>query len=706
MAMLGTFCQLASFVAAAMGLIGCLVSSFRSARGVSDNAGMLSWLGRVGVCVSFVGLFACCAILVYCFVSGDNTIEYVVSYRSDSVDALAWLYILSGLWAGRQGSLLFWAALIAAFAVFVVVRNRRIHGKLDDAALAIMMLVLLAFTAVLLFSEDNMPFKALSSTYVADDGSLTNGAQYWSLNALLEHWAMAVHPPTLFVGYAGLTVPFAYALAALALGEDSDAWVLRVNGITAFSWLFLGIGIGLGSVWAYTVLGWGGYWGWDPVENASLLSWLISVALMHSFTLYRKHAQFKRWSVVCACLAFMFVIVGTFISRSGLVESVHAFEGDPVSLALFAALIIVAFLAAVAAIFVRPKSFAPRSEDEEEVESGFLSQEMAYYLNNVIMVLGSFLLAYLTVSSALPEWLPFGGESVAAATYDSIARPVGVFVILMMAVCPMLSWEGDGVKALVKHKVPLVIALVIFVLLMVYFVMVLVPAYEAIIAIGGSTAEELLAAGPTAYYYGLTVVAFAAASLLLANAAYTLMRTVRGLSSSSTPFRKGASAVGGFTAHCAMAIILVGLVGSSMYTVEHTGYVAGTEDSSYEAEFTIMDYTLVPTGETGITQAGNSAVFTQAFEVYRNGESIGTVEPAITVDATTMQQRLDAVVIGMPDHDLFVVFQGLNTAGDFSMDVRVNPLISLVWVGFALLMAGTAIGMIARREPKEETAHV
>ena len=158
---------------------------------------------------------------------------------------------------------------------------------------------------------------------------------------------MAIHPPTLFVGYAGLTIPFAYAIAAIIVNDSSKAWVVRSQRYALFSWLFLGIGIGLGAVWAYVVLGWGGYWGWDPVENASLLSWLVGVALIHSFTVYRQRGAFKRWSVMCACITFAFVIVGTFISRSGLVQSVHAFEGDPVSLVLFGALIVVALLAGV-----------------------------------------------------------------------------------------------------------------------------------------------------------------------------------------------------------------------------------------------------------------------------------------------------------------------------------------------------------------------
>ncbi len=154
------------------------------------------------------------------------------------------------------------------------------------------------------------------------------------MNPLLQHWAMILHPPTLFIGYAGLTIPFAFAIAALIVNDSSKRWVEIVDRITVFSWLFLGAGIGLGSVWAYVVLGWGGYWAWDPVENASLLPWLTGVGLLHSFTIYRRRDGFKRWAIMMAAFTFALVILGTFITRSGVVQSVHAFAPDLVSLVL------------------------------------------------------------------------------------------------------------------------------------------------------------------------------------------------------------------------------------------------------------------------------------------------------------------------------------------------------------------------------------
>ena len=526
MATTGLFALFLAFVATLAGAAVLAVSvwRYRHTHRVNDS---LAWAGRLCAIIAFVATTLCCGLLVFCLATGDTSIKYVVQYRSDSSDSLAWLYTLSGLWAGRQGSLLFWAWLITAFDFYLAVRYRDARQVVDDCALAISQAVVAAFLGVLLFSEGNTPFEAMAASYFAADGSLTGGAELWGMNALLEHWAMAVHPPTLFIGYAGMTIPFAYALATMVIGDDSDLWVRRANGITAFAWLFLGIGIGLGAVWAYVVLGWGGYWGWDPVENASLLSWLAAVALMHSFTLYRQRGTFKRWSVVCACITFMFVIVGTFISRSGLVQSVHAFDGDPVSLTLFGALIGVAFAAALFGALGRRATFAVG--DAGDGDATFTSRSMAYYLLNVLMMVAAFLLCYLTVASALPQPLPFAGQSIATETYNSIARPVSILLLLIVAVCPLLGWSRtDPAQFVKKAVVPGVCALVLFVALMAYFTLALLPAYDAMIAAGGTTAESLEAMGPAWYYNALAALGLAVASILFFNSLFMLVKLLKG----------------------------------------------------------------------------------------------------------------------------------------------------------------------------------
>lgn len=709
MSTIGLIALLVAFAATAVAVV-CLLAGFLLGRKrATDASDTLTWAGHVAVFLATAALTVCCGVLVYCFFAGDYSIEYVLNQHSNASGDLAWLYKLSGLWAGREGSLLFWAWLISVFSSVVAARDLKNPRKLDSMALFVLMAVLAAFVGVMLFSESNMPFTVTPDKYYGKDGELTTAASLLGMNTLLEHWAMAIHPPTLFVGYAGLTVPFAYAIAALVVNDPSKEWVVRAERYALFSWLFLGIGIGLGAVWAYVVLGWGGYWGWDAVENASLLSWIVGVALIHSFTVYRQRGAFKRWSIMCACITFAFVIVGTFISRSGLVQSVHAFEGDPVSLVLFGALIVCSVLAGAIGLAIRWKSFGTTSADDME---SMASKEAAYYFNNVIMVVFAVLLAYLTVSSALPSVLPFGGEQVSAGTYNAIARPLGIVYLAILAVCPLLAWgKTDPREFLRTARVPAICALVLFVVLMVYWATYLVPSYDAVIAVGDTNAEGLASEGPAAYYNGLAAVGFLVASLLLFNSLFVLVRAVRSygkahdvgaLAALGGLLSRNASRLGGFLSHFAMAVILVGLIGSSMYVTEVNDYVPYDEatDTAGEA-MTVQDFTLTYASNS-VEMADNKddIVYTVVFDVYKGDAYLGQVSPAVQVVSSTQQQKLVASVLSLPTEDLFVVYRGVNDDGAFSMDVRVNPLVSEVWIGFGLLMVGVVVATFGGRGAK------
>ena len=661
----------------------------------------LGFAGRVATVITAVGLSLGVGLLIYCFLGGDNSIYYVVQYRSGSSSGLAWLYQVSGLWGGRSGSLLFWAWLLSMHNLTLALRRGTRPDRLDQIALSVSQLVLLAFIAVLTFSQPNMPFTPTPAEFLDANGQLTGQALLMGMNPLLEHWAMAIHPPTLFIGYAGLTIPFAYAIAALITNDASRRWVDRCQRYALVSWLFLGLGIGLGAVWAYVVLGWGGYWGWDPVENASLLSWLIAVALIHSFTVYRQRGAFKRWSIMTACLAFCFVIVGTFITRSGIVQSVHAFESDPVSLALFGTLIAASALSGGLGLLWRGQAFRVDAADETEQ---MLTRDTAYYFNNVVMLIVTVLVTYLTLAPALPGFLPFGGQSLSAVTYNAIARPLGILYCLVMAVCPLLAWQRADLQAFWRRiRLPAIAAAGLFLALMVYFVIYLVPAYMGIKSGGGSAATALADSGPAWYYLGLTVLGLATASLLLMDSLILLGRLVRIRAKSRDiglfqalwqSLRSQASLAGGFLAHLGIAVVLVGLIGSSMYVTEAVG------DIGYEApgdEFVIKDYTLrFADYYKQESDDGETVYYILVMDVEKGGRAIGQVSPSLQIVQAT-QRKLDAATLTLPGEDLFVVFNGVSMQGGFSLDVRVNPLINLVWAGFGLLMAGTLVAAAGHR---------
>ncbi len=696
MSTVGLIALLVAFSAVAISIATLVIGHVLKKR---EAASMLSWAGRLAAIISCACLTVACAVMVYCFLVGDCGIQYVLDNHVLETGLLGTLYRISGLWAGRAGSLMFWAWLISLFASLVAIRRMDKTQPMDNMAVLIMQLVLVAFIGVMLFSESNMPFTVTDSQYYDEDGKLNEIASMLGMNTLLQHWAMAIHPPMLFLGYAGLTVPFAYAISACIVNDSSKEWVLRCERFAVAAWMFLTVGIGLGAVWAYVVLGWGGYWGWDPVENASLLPWLVAAALIHSFTVYKSRGMFKRWAVMCACLSFCFCIVGTFITRSGLVQSVHAFAGDNVSLMLFGTLIVVSALMGIVACIVRRKSFAS-DENAPQGESMF-SKDGFFFVNNVVMILMAFVLCYLTVAQALPDWLPYGGSSVASASYDAIARPIGAVYLLMMALCPLLGWYGTNPKRFFKKAlIPGICALLLFVLLAVYWGMVLVPSYDAMVAAGGSNAMGLLEQGPSAYYNGLALFCFLVASLLIFNSGCQLVGVAK-TSAKRTHYARGMlSRLGSCVSHLAMGFILIGMVGSSMYVTEVSGYMPYDQNSdSSSARFAIGDYELeYRSADAAMNSAHTNVIYTLNLEVYKNGNDMGQVSPTITLVGATQQQQMGAGVISLPQEDLFVVYQGVNPDGDgIHLDVRINPLISIMWLGFGLLVLGMVLCVLGRR---------
>ncbi|OUP06813.1 cytochrome c biogenesis protein CcsA [Collinsella sp. An2] len=705
---LGNVLQVLAMVVALAGAV-CLMAGVKGRREGLVNAGYLLVFGNT------VALTVCVAIILLCFLTQNFSLAYVASNFPQTDSPLLPLYQVAGVWAGRQGSLLFWTWLISLFSGVVAWRRMRVTDDLSSAALAVAEVIVALFCATLVFSESNNPFIATAAQYLNDDGTLVSTAG--GMNPLLLHWAMVLHPPATFIGYAGCTIPFAYAMAALITGDTSARWVELCDRIAVFAFIFLTIGMALGAVWAYVVLGWGGFWAWDAVENASLFSWLTAVAMIHSFTMYRKRGCFKRWSMFAAAITFIFVVLGTFITRSGLVQSVHAFAEDPVSTYFFLAIMVLAALSFLILMLYRHGTM----DDAEEVES-LASKGGTYYLTDLVCIVGAVLVAYLTVSSSLPSWMPLGGQVVSAGVYNAVARPATALFGLLMAVCPMLGWRRtDGAAFARNMRVPAILGAVLFVVLMVYFVTTLVPAYDAIVAAGGDPAATLAEQGPRWYYFALTVVSFLAAALLFATSAYLLGRGVRGRmrSKGENPvlaivnlFRHSPAQAGGYLAHLGCAIALVGLVGSGMYVQEHTINLSpdASEDGYVYASDTVGGYQLILTGVDDYFDEADSRIMRLHLTVSRAvddvsaledqnslGDVIGELEPSMEVSATTQQQTLHAGVLTFPTEDLFVAFQGTNADGTLSVNVKVNPLILCNWIGGGIVVAGIALAFLPRR---------
>ena len=682
-------CLLSSLAA-----VGCLVFGHVRRSPAVKRAGFTL------VFVSAAAILISCLVIVHGFFAHNVAIAYVAqNYPTDTGDGLFWLFQLAGLWASRAGSLLLWGFLIAAFAAWVAWRRRTQADDLTTVALVITEIVLVLFVMTMLFSTSNNPFVPTSASLIDENGNLTGQAASWGMNVLLEHWAMALHPPTLFIGYAGMTIPFAYGIAALAINDPSHRWIDLCQRIALFSFIFLTIGIGLGAVWAYVVLGWGGYWGWDPVENASLLSWLTSVAMLHSFNVYRKRDMMRGWALLAATLTFCFVVLGTFITRSGLVQSVHAFSEDQVSTVIFLVIMGAAMLALLVGWIARRSTFMS-GDDIESV----ISKNGSFYLTSLIMVFSAVLLAYLTISSALPGWLPAGGVTVGSGAYDSVSRPLGVVFCALAAVCPFLAWrKTDGAEFAKNVRIPAIAGAVLFVLLMVLWVTRLYPAYTALLAGGGTPADDLAAMGPSWYYNGLAIIGLLVAALLTANSAYLVVRGVRSRMTNKSEnagqaivrlFAKAPAQAGGYLTHFGLGIVLVGLIASSMYVTEHTFMLAENETSTMQ----LGSYTLEYRGDSNAYDQSNNIVYTARIGVTRDGADLGEMQPTVALTASSGygQTKLQAETRSSLFEDLFVAFQGYTSDGSVVINARVNPLIWMVWVGFGIM----TVGIIACTLPK------
>lgn len=640
------------------------------------NMGYLATFGVLGsVTISSL-------ILISAFFQQDFRFQYVAENHSTDVSNLAWLYQLSGIWAGREGSLLFWEWLLAMFVAYVAWRSLQKTDRLTNVALAVANAVQVFFL-VALFIQTNNPFKISPADWLGPNGELLISA---AMNPLLQHWAMILHPPTLFVGYAGLAIPFAYAVAALVTGDASSTWVKQVDRITVFSWLFLGIGIGLGAIWAYVVLGWGGYWAWDPVENASLLPWLTGVGLLHSFTVYRKRNGFKAWSIMLASVTYVLVLLGTWITRSGIVQSVHAFQEDPWSMWWFLSMMMAVLFIPAAVLMMKKETFA--SDDEFE---SLVSKEGSYYFNNVLMLVASILVAYWTVSSALPSWLPGGGQSFGPATYDAVARPVGILYVFIMAVCPILSWgKTDGQTFMKRAGVPLIGAAGLGAALLAIWWTELWPNY--LVKNSGANPLTNWEHGWEAII-GLLVGAFAiSVPLYLFYSGAKKRSAAKGENFATALFNifaKARQQSGGYLTHLGIGIILVGLIGSAMFVQDVKQSFPDQPGASFEVDEFTFTY-------QGIReeQRTNGDVNTLAdFQVKKNGQAAGVLSPGILFHARQNQTTRNVDIIYEPLRDVFFIFEGTDEAGNIAVNVLINPLISWVWVGFVLLIAGTSIAM-------------
>ena len=537
------------------------------------------------------------AALLYGLITNDFSIEYIARYTSRS---LPLVYTITGFYAGQDGSLLFWAWLLSFFTALVIYQNRNKNHVLKPYVMSIMMA--LTFFFVLLMVLVTNPFKILSP--VPADGM--------GLNPMLQNPGMIFHPPTLFLGYVGFAVPFAFALAALITGQLSDAWIRTTRNWTMVAWFFLTAGNLLGAQWAYVELGWGGYWAWDPVENASFMPWLLGTAYLHSVMIQEKRGMLKVWNMVLILSTFLLTIFGTFITRSGIIASVHSFGQSSLGY-IFLAFLGVVFVLSMILLIAR----LPQLKSRNSLDS-LLSRESSFLYNNLLIVGIAFTVLWGTLFPVISEEVRGVKITVGPPFFNAVITPIALALLLLTGVCPLIAWRKTSVrKFLKKLMVPAVLPLIGTVVLFASGVRstYALIAFTFCIFVGITLTLE--------FYSGVR----ARHRMLSENYALALWNLVT----------KNKRRYGGYIVHFGVVLVFLGVSGSAFNMEKQVNLKKGeTVD--------IKQYTLRYEG-LSVFPTANKQTVAASLEVFYKGKRVGRMTPEKSLYKGQNQPTTDVAIM-------------------------------------------------------------
>jgi cytochrome c-type biogenesis protein CcmF len=578
----------------------------------------------------------------------DFTLEYVAAYSSTTLPTQ---YIVAALWGGQQGSLLFWVLILTTMSSLVHLQNRTRNEALMPYVTTTLMTVAVFFLALLVFVTD--PFERLPVP--AREGA--------DLNPLLQNYWMMIHPPSLYLGYVGCSVPFAFAIAALVTGRLGDVWIRTTRRWTLFAWFFLSVGNMLGARWAYEVLGWGGYWAWDPVENAAFMPWLACTAFLHSVMIQEKRNMLKMWNMVLVLLTFTLTIFGTFLTRSGVVSSVHSFTQS--GLGPF----FIGFLVAVIAVSLTLVAIRrPLLRSDNEIDS-FLSREGAFLFNNLLLVGIAFATFWGTVFPVISEAVRGIKITVGPPFFNKVNAPLGLLLLFMTGVGPVIAWRRASARNLRRN-------------------------FALPLAIGFVAGGALFAAGFRHYY---AVVCFSLAAFVMTTIVLEFYRGTRARQAlmGEAPatalvhlVNKNRRRYGGYVIHVGVVMVFVGVAASAAFRIEEQRTMRAGDSTE------VGGYTLT---FNGLRQADTPHVASimAAIDVTRNGRPVATMLPEKRVYKRQQQPTTEVAMRSTLLEDLYLVLGSYDEpSGLMTLLVFVNPLVAWIWLGGITIVLGTVITML------------
>src|ERR1700693_6053890 len=439
----GSFSLLLAFVCALYAFIGGIAAIY------TRHPLLIKSTRQAGI-VTCVLIFFGTISLEYLLYTDNFSMAYVVAHSNRDLSSF---YKFAALWAGQEGSLLFWSCLLSVYVISVLIAYRNKNGELMPYVGVVLAGVQIFFLTLNNFVES--PFKALGTVNASGALEMVTRSDGNGLNPLLQYPEMVIHPPNLYSGYTGFTIPFAFALAALLARYPGEKWIHLTRKWTMIAWCFQSIGIMLGAHWAYAVLGWGGYWGWDPVENASLLPWLTGTAFLHSVMMQEKRGMMKVWNVWLVFITFMLSMLGTFLTRSGVISSVHAFAQSSIGTWFVGFLCIV--LGVCLAAYFKNKDYL---KSENQLDS-LVSRESSFLFNNLVLLVACVAVLSGTLFPVFSEWFTGSRISVGAPFFNKVNIPLGLMLMFLTGVGPLLAWRKTSTESMKRNfRVPVTAGLV------------------------------------------------------------------------------------------------------------------------------------------------------------------------------------------------------------------------------------------------------
>ena len=594
--------------------------------------------------------------MIYALATRDFQIEYVARYTSRT---LPMIYTLTAFYAGQKGSLLLWGWLLSMFAVIVIFQNRKKNRELLPYVLTVLMTVTFFFTFLMIFVSN--PFERLN--YLPPDGK--------GLNPMLQNPGMIFHPPTLFLGYVGFTVPFAFAMAALITGRLGDEWIKTTRKWTILAWFFLTAGNLLGMEWAYVELGWGGYWAWDPVENASFMPWIVGTAYLHSVTIQEKRGMLKVWNIVLIIFTFLLTIFGTFITRSGLIASVHSFGESSLGW------VFLLFLGAALIISVSLLIYRwPDLQSENQLDS-LLSRESSFLYNNLLFVGIAFAIFWGTLFPIISEAVRGVRITVGPPFYNTVVTPIGLTLLFLMGVCPLIAWRKTTLKNFLKKIL-----------------------FPSLVSIAGAAVLYLLQIRSVIALITLTLCIFVSINLFLeffngARTRHSLLKESY-LKALWNLVARNKRRYGGHIIHFGVVLLFMAMSGSA-FNMEKQITVNKGES------FKVKKYTLRYDALSEYPTASKHRVVA-TLSIFNDKHKVGVLSPEKSLFIGQEQPTTEVAIHTNLKEDVYVILAGYGK--DWAtFKVLVNPLVIWLWIGGGIMAFGTIIVMLPDRRKRKKINH-